>query len=64
MFYLAVLVDKKTKNGVASTHLLNEKYISAANDDVDKTNINAELRSRRVKSLNKLIIGHLNINFL
>ena len=44
--------------------MLNEEYIPKAKDHVDKININAELRSLRVKNLNKLIIGHLNINSL
>ena len=44
--------------------MLNEEYIPKAEDHVDKININAELRSLRVKNLNKLIIGHLNINSL
>ena len=55
---------QKDKNSVASTPLLNEEYIPKAEDHVDKININAELRSLRVKNLNKLIIGHLNINSL
>ena len=44
--------------------MLNEEYIPEAKGHVDKININAELRSLRVKNLNKLIIGHLNINSL
>ena len=44
--------------------MLNEEYIPEAKNHVDKININAELRSLRVKNLNKLIIGHLNINSL
>ena len=43
--------NKNQFNGVASPSLLNGKYITEA-----------ELRSLRVKNLNKLIIGHLNIN--
>ena len=35
-----------------------------AKNVLDKININVELRSLRVKNLNKLIIGHLNINSL
>ena len=42
--------------------MLNEEYIPEAKNHVDKININAELRSLRVKNLNKLITGHLNIN--
>ena len=41
--------------------MLNEEYIP---ENIDRININAELRSLRVKYLNKLIIGHLNINSL
>ena len=44
--------------------MLNEEYIPEAKNHADKININAELRSLRVKNLNKLIIGHLNINSL
>ena len=44
--------------------MLNEEFIPEAKNHVDKININAELRYLRVKNLNKLIIGHLNINFL
>ena len=44
--------------------MLNEEYILAAKNYIDKININAELMSLRVKNLNKLIIGHLSINFL
>ena len=44
--------------------MLNEEYIPEAKYHVDKININAELRSLRVKILNKLVIGYLNINFL
>ena len=44
--------------------MLNEEYIPEAKNHVDKINVNAELRSVRVKNLNKLIIGHLNINSL
>ena len=44
--------------------MLNEEYIPEAKNHVGKININAELRSPRVKNLNKLIIGHLNINSL
>ena len=44
--------------------MLNEEYIPAAKNYIDKININAELMSRRVKNLNKLIIGHLSINVL
>ena len=44
--------------------MLNEEYIPEAKNHVGKININAELRSLRVKNLNKLIIGHFNINFL
>ena len=42
--------------------MLNEEYIPEAKNHVDKININAELRPLRDKYLNKLIIGHLNIN--
>ena len=35
-----------------------------AKNVLDKININVELRSLRVKNLNKLIIGHLNIKSL
>ena len=42
--------------------MLNKQYIPEAKNNVDKININAELRSLRVKNLNKLITGHLNIN--
>ena len=55
---------QKEENRVASTPLLNEEYIPEAKNPVDKINVNAELRSVRVKNLNKLIIGHLNINSL
>ena len=44
--------------------MLNEEYIPETKSNIDKININAELRSLTVKNLNKLIIGHLNINFL
>ena len=44
--------------------MLNEEYVIEAKHHVDKINVNAELRSLRVKNLNKLIIGHLNINSL
>ena len=44
--------------------MLNEKYIPEAKNHVGKININAELRSLRVKDMNKRIIGHLNINSL
>ena len=44
--------------------MLNEEYIPEANNHIDKININAELRSLRIKNLNKLIIRHLNINSL
>ena len=44
--------------------MLNEEYIPEAKNYVDKININAQLRPLRVKSLNKLIVGHLNINYL
>ena len=54
----------KDGNGVASTPLPNEEYIPVAKNDAGKTNINAELRSLRVKNVNKVIIGHLNINYL
>ena len=52
------------ENFVASTPSLNEEYVLEAKNDVDKTNINAELRSLGVKNLTKMIIGHLNINSL
>ena len=52
----------KGQNGVASTSSLNEEYVPKAKNYVDKTNINADLRSLKIKNLNKLIIGHLNIN--
>ena len=42
--------------------MLNEEYIPEAKNHKDKININGELRCLRVKYLNKLIIGHLNIN--
>ena len=44
--------------------MLNEEYIPEAKNLVDKINVNAELRSLRVKNLDKLIKGHLNINSL
>ena len=44
--------------------MLNEEYIPGAKNHVDKININGELRSLRVKNVNKLIIGYLNINLL
>ena len=44
--------------------MLNEKYIPEAKNDIEKINKNAELRSLRVKKLNKLIIGNLNIKSL
>ena len=44
--------------------MLNEEYIPETKYHVDKININAELTSLRVKNLNKLIIGHLNMNSL
>ena len=44
--------------------MLNEEYIPEAKNHVGKININAELRSLRVKNPNKVIIGHLNINSL
>ena len=44
--------------------MLNDKYIPEAKNYVDKTNINAEFWSLRVKNLNKLTIGHLNIKSL
>ena len=52
------------ENSVASASLLNEEYIPEAKNHVHKINTNAELRFLRVKSLNKLIIGHSNINSL
>ena len=52
------------ENSVASTPFLNEEYIAEARNHIDKISINAELRSLRVKNLNKLITGHLNINSL
>ena len=44
--------------------MLNEEYTPGAKNDVDKININGELTSLRVKNVNKLIIGYLNINSL
>ena len=44
--------------------MLNEEYIPEAKNLVGKINVNAELRSLRVKNLDKLIIGYLNINSL
>ena len=44
--------------------MLNEEYIPEAKNHVGKINKNVELRSLRVKNLNKLIIWHLNINSL
>ena len=44
--------------------MLNEEYIPGAKNHVDKININGELRSLRVKNVNKLITGYLNINSL
>ena len=41
-----------------------EEYTPERKNYVDKININAGLRSLRVKNLNKLIIGRLNINSL
>ena len=55
---------QKDGNSVVSTRLLNEEYIPEAKNHIDKINLNEELRSLRVKNLNKLIIGHLNINSL
>ena len=55
---------QKDENSVTSTPLLNEEYLPEAKNHKEKININAELRSLRVKNLNKLIIGHFNINSL
>ena len=44
--------------------MLDEEYILEAKNHVEKIHVNAELRSMRVKNLDKLIIGHLNINSL
>ena len=55
---------QKDGNSVVSTRLLNEEYIPEAKNHIDKINLNEELGSLRVKNLNKLIIGHLNINSL
>ena len=60
----SIFTWQKDENSVASTPLLNEEYITEAKSHVDKININAELRSLRIKNLNKLIIEHLNINYL
>ena len=40
------------------------KIYKEAKNHVNKINLNAELRFLRVKNLNKLIIGHLDINSL
>ena len=44
--------------------MTDEEYTPERKNYVDKININAGLRSLRVKNLNKLIIGRLNINSL